>query len=61
MSKLPEWVLKESTLCHCADCWYAVHMHDALSIAWEALQREADVRQLPRDALRRIEALGEEK
>lgn len=39
MNNLPAWVLKESiNECDCADCPYAIHMSEALLIAWEALE-----------------------
>lgn len=37
MSEMPKWVEKESMLCDCSGCDYAIKMHDAISIAWAAL------------------------
>lgn len=65
---LPKWMSQES-LCDCDGCGYAIRMHNALSIAWEALEWYALMhdgkklkvtvdRTLAKDAMRRIEELG---
>jgi len=54
---LPAWAQKEMLLCDCAGCEYAIHMSDALSIAWAALKPLAVASSEVRNAMRRIEEM----
>jgi hypothetical protein len=62
MTELPEWILKEYLLCDCTDCDYARLMHDALSMAWKALEHYkkncSNHSGLAENAMRKIEELG---
>lgn len=58
---LPEWIdLGGINACDCSDCDYVVHLHDALTVAWLALNqlKWGDETQQAKDAMRRIESLG---